>query len=417
MPNWLFFVRAIGQRLWVTASLYSLLGVAAALIAAVFAPYVPDSLSFSVGSESVGDILNILASSMLAVTTFSLAALVTAYTSVTGSVAPHAAELLVSDSDVRGPLATFVGAFLYAVVGVVAVHTAFYGAGGRVILFFITVGVLAVVVFSMLRWIAELSTLAQVQNVVSRVEEAVKAALASPFSRLANGERPDEPPADACSVNAKEIGFVQNIDRSGLEDAAERHGLTIWVCTLPGDFVHPAMPLLKVAGRPSLDSALAEDLCGRVTVGEERTFQQDPRWGMTVLGEIAARALSPGINDPGTARDVVVSVVRLVTHWVKEEKAREPEDRAHVRWPSVAPSDLLDAALDPIGRYGAADAPLQTFLHQALEALACSESRTVSRAALNRSAASLQQALQSLELDTDLDRVKRAAAATAGGRA
>lgn len=413
MPTWLFIIRAVGKRLWVTASLYSLLGVIAALIAAVFAPYVPDSLSFSVGSESVGDILNILASSMLAVTTFSLAALVTAYTSVTGSVAPHAAELLVSDSDVRGPLATFIGAFLYAVVGTVAVHTAFYGAGGRVILFFITLGVLAVVVFSMLRWIAELSTLAQVQNVVSRVEEAVRDALASPFARLAADDGDDPCPADAHPVNAEEIGFVQNIDLKGLHDAAERHGLTVWVRALPGDFVHPALPLLSVVGQPTLDPALAKDLRGRVTVGEQRTFQQDPRWGMTVLGEIAARALSPGINDPGTARDVVVSVARLLTCWVAEEHAREPEEDAIVRWDPVSPSDLLDAALDPVGRYGASDAPLQAFLHKALKPLVCSDSRTVSEAARKRSAASLQQALQTLDLPADRHQVEMAAAAVA----
>ncbi len=46
-----------------------------------------------------------------------------------------------------------------------------------------------------------------------------------------------------------------------------------------------------------------------------RTFEDDPRFGLIVLSEIADKALSPGVNDPGTAIDVIGTLVRLFTLW------------------------------------------------------------------------------------------------------
>ncbi|WP_305804424.1 DUF2254 family protein [Stenotrophomonas sp. YIM B06876] len=40
-------------------------------------------------------------------------------------------------------------------------------------------------------------------------------------------------------------------------------------------------------------------------VGAQRSLDQDPRFGLLVLGEVASRALSPAINNPCTAIDVI----------------------------------------------------------------------------------------------------------------
>lgn len=73
---------------------------------------IPESVSVKVGAEAVDNILNILASSMLAVTTFSLSIMVTAYGSATTNVTPRATRLVVEDVTTQNVLATFIGSFL-----------------------------------------------------------------------------------------------------------------------------------------------------------------------------------------------------------------------------------------------------------------------------------------------------------------
>ena len=71
--RWQWIIRQIGKRLWFRASLFSLLGVASALLALAFKAYVPDSLADSIGADAVDKILDVIATSMLTVTTFSRA--------------------------------------------------------------------------------------------------------------------------------------------------------------------------------------------------------------------------------------------------------------------------------------------------------------------------------------------------------
>ena len=79
--GWL--LRRLFRQVWVRATLFSLGGVLAALLAAFAGPYIPYDPSLTLASGSVDDILTILASSMLAVTTFSLSIMVSAYTAAT----------------------------------------------------------------------------------------------------------------------------------------------------------------------------------------------------------------------------------------------------------------------------------------------------------------------------------------------
>ena len=76
--RWQWILKQIGKRLWFRASLFSLLGVVSALLALAFKDYVPESLANSVGADAVDKILNIIAISMLTVTTFSLSIMVAA---------------------------------------------------------------------------------------------------------------------------------------------------------------------------------------------------------------------------------------------------------------------------------------------------------------------------------------------------
>ena len=82
MNRWLFLWRRLSRELWWRASLYAAFSVVAALAASLLQPFVPEKMAERLGGESVEQVLAILSSSMLAVATFSLGAMVTAYTSV-----------------------------------------------------------------------------------------------------------------------------------------------------------------------------------------------------------------------------------------------------------------------------------------------------------------------------------------------
>ena len=369
MDRWLFAWRRLKGRLWFRAALYALVGVAAALLAVVGAPWVPQDVAERLGGESVEQILTILASSLLAVATFSLGAMVTAYTAVSSAATPRAASLVTSDEGTQKSLATFVGAFLYAIVGVTAINANYYGAEGRAIIFIVSLCVVALVAFRLLAWIDRLSSLARVGHIVSVVEARTSDALRDrrrrPFISGREGVL-----KQGALVAAGSTGYVRNVDPQRLQEVAEEMDCEVQVIAPPGAFVRRGEPLARISLATCNDD-VRKQFSSAFAVGPTRSFDQDPRFGLIVLGEIATRALSPGVNDPGTAMQVIGVGVRLLDDW-----AGIPPDQAEgqvcsrVLAPDIEAHDLLSDVMDPIARHGAADPAVMIRLRKGLRSLA-----------------------------------------------
>jgi len=77
------------------------------------------------------------------------------------------------------------------------------------------------------------------------------------------------------------------------------------------------------------------------------------------MAEIACRALSPAVNDPGTAIDVIGRGVRILSAY-----AQNKSDEIEVKYPSVHVSplqsiDLLEDFFSPVARDGASMREIQ----------------------------------------------------------
>ncbi len=362
-----YLLHQVTRRIWFRASLYSLASVLIALVAVRAAPFIPDELSLTVGGKAVDNILGILASSMLAVTTFALSAAVTAYGAAASTVTPRATQLLVEDRFTQNALSTFVGTFLFAIVGIIALTTGYYGDKGRVVLFFATVVVVAIVAITLLRWIQHLSSFGRVPDTIRRVEEAACAAMRAWAQAPSLGGRAAVAvPDGAVAVFADGTGYVSHIDMKALCRIAEGAGASVHVAVLPGAFVHDARCVARVSG--GVDAAALKGIAAAFAVSQDRDFDQDPRFGLIVLGEIASRALSPAVNDPGTAIQVLGAAHRVLLA-LADTAADEPAfPRVYV--PALATRDLFDDVFRPIARDGASVIEVQLRLNATMAALA-----------------------------------------------
>jgi uncharacterized membrane protein len=96
---------------------------------------------------------------------------------------------------------------------------------------------------------------------------------------------------------------------------------SIYLVVEAGDFVF-LDEILAFATKP--DDALERAVDKLVVIGPERSFSEDPRLGFITLGEIGSRAMSPGVNDPGTAIDVLTRMGRLL---IDHQPEREVGDK------------------------------------------------------------------------------------------
>ncbi|WP_428776236.1 DUF2254 domain-containing protein [Vibrio sp.] len=390
--KWQWLLTQMTRKLGFRTSLYALLAVATALTSIGLDIIITLPAAVTVSDELLDNILNILATSMLAVTTFSLNIMVSAYSAASAGVSPRATKLLMEDSTTQNALATFIGSFLFSLVGIIALGIGAYSEQSRIYLFIVTMFVVVMIVITLLRWVHHLSVFGRVSETTSTVEKALLNAIKKRGKEPWMGAHPwshtEHTPRGSVLLCSKEIGYLQHIDMRHLHDLAEESQCTIYIHRLPGDFVYAGQPLAWVCGNTP-----EEDLTSAFTIRTERTFDQDPRFGLVVLAEIASKALSPAVNDNGTAIDVIGRSVRALSLWgelLNQPPRKVCYPRLYVR--SLNRQDLFEDAFLPIAHDGVGQIQVQVRLQKALLALASIHPKLFTQPALKLSTKALELA-------------------------
>ena len=402
----------VARQLWFRTTIFSVLAVAVALLGVVIEPDIPPDVTARIGTEAVGTLLDILAASMLPVIIFSMSTVVSAHATATSNATPRATRVLSEDNVAQNALGTFIGAFIFSLVGIIALQPGLYDERGQVTLYAVTLVVLAVIVLALLRWIDHVSSLGRVGAISDRVESRTAEVLRQHHAcpHLAATPLPAEAgvPAGAVALHAERSGYVENIDVQALHAAAEAAGVQVYVTALPGTFADASRPLACTSG--PVDATCKEAMRTAFTVGGARSFDQDPRFGLIVLAEIAVRALSPGVNDPGTAIDVLGRAGRLLA--LRAGPAPEGAGRVDypaVHVPEVQLADLFEDILVPIARDGAGMSEVAVRLQDTLRGLASLGDPRVAELATRHAAMALERAERALDFEPDRERVRRAA--------
>jgi uncharacterized membrane protein len=148
---------------------------------------------------------------------------------------------------------------------------------------------------------------------------------------------------------------VQAVNVSTLIVTASKNNCTIELVVSVGDAVLDATPILRLLG---VGSPLPEDvLRSAIHLGHERTFEQDPKYALRLLVDIAIRALSPAINDPTTAVQALDQIEDLLIRLGHRrlEIGAFCDSAGDVRVLIAFPDweDFLRLAFDEIQSYGA----------------------------------------------------------------
>ncbi len=401
-------LRRISRRLWVRAALIAALAVVATLTAGPLAQLVPKRLSDRIDEGAAGSILNILASSMLAVTIFSLSVMVSARQSASSDVTPRSHQILLEDTTTQTVLATFLGAFVFALVGIIELSTGYYSGAEVTVILGYTLLVVMLVVVAILRWIDHLTSLGSVIETTRKVEDAAKEALETRIEWPCLGARPlpaaDGIPAGAAPFRAWMTGYVRHVDLGALSELAEAGDGEVYVMASPGTFLAAGAPLAWHTRSVAMDKMRAA-----FTMGDTRVFGQDPRFGLIVLTEIAQRALSSGVNDPGTAIDIIGRLERLLLGYRDEGRAPDGSPLYPRLWMTPLTADeLLRETFDPIARDAAATVEVQLRLVAALKTLTAGDDGVMAAAAAGAARRVLTRAEDALTLPDDIARLRRA---------
>lgn len=417
MPQTLLrMAREYTRKLWVRVAIMGLMAFMVLGLTQLFEPLVPDKLARTLGGAAADRLLNVIGNAMLSVTIFSITVMVSVYRSSSSQFTPRVHRLIIEDRTTQNTMAVFIGAYVYALLGIIMREMGVYSDDRAFVLFVMTVVVLAIIVIYLIRWVLHLQTFGSLIDTTRQIEdvtrEQFKERLRNPC--LGANALTGDVPHDAEPLRATESGYIQYIYPEALNDVAERFGVEVYLTRNIGSFVFFNEPLMHIVkkGTPKEDTAeedLDEALLDTVHLGDLRTYEQDPRFGLIVMGEVASKALSPGINDPGTAIDVISRVGRILSLY-KDETVQDRDtvlDHIYVR--PLDPVDLLNDAFAALARDGAAVVEVQQRLQVVLSGLMRHPDDGLSHAAREAAEVHLRRAVSCITFGPDRARVLSAA--------
>jgi uncharacterized membrane protein len=181
---------------------------------------------------------------------------------------------------------------------------------------------------------------------------------------------PEGPPA--LRVTAETAGAIQAINAEGLVRWARSHDCVLVLRQAVGDFVPSGRVLMDVYG--TVDAKAERQLRDLVSFGVERTIDQDAGFAVRIMVDIANKALSPAVNDPTTAVQVLDHLEELLrvigtTSLERRGELRDDAGRLRVIVPSQRWEDFLSLAVTEIREYGAKSIQVMRRLRTLLEGL------------------------------------------------
>lgn len=402
--------RRYSRKMWVRVVLMGLLAVVATGLSQLLEIFIPQQLGRSVDGASADRLLQLIASAMLAVTIFSITVMVSVYQSSSTQWTPRVHRLIMTDRTTQNTMAVFIGAYVYALLGIILRELGIYDDDRAFVLFWMTVFVLLVIVVRLIRWVLHLQGFGQLLDTTRQVEDVTRAQFKDRLARPCLGAQPftGGVPDGARPLNAWESGYLKQIFPEALNAAAEKHGVQMYMTRNIGEFVFLNAPLMQVemcdaaVGWSALDwNALCVDAREALVIGDVRNYEQDPSFGLIVMGEIGSKALSPGVNDAGTAIDVITRIGRILSAY-KDETASTPETvLSHLYIAPLDPVALLRDGFGAMSRDGAGTLEVQQCLQQTLAGLMRHPDAGLCRAAHAMAQQELARALEVLTFAPD----------------
>jgi uncharacterized membrane protein len=348
-------------------------GVAGSLLALVIGNLEPEIRipeQFTYSESTASGLLTAIVSAMVAFTGFVVTISVLVIQMATGTLSPRYMRLWYRDRLQKAVLAVLVGTLSFSLVTLRHSGTGVTPNLGVLISGIAVVASIVLFLLFLDRFIHRLRPVAVAQLVVRHGMRHFSSPVVS-----TGVESAEDVPAGAdpiAVVRGVRTGSIQAIDRRGMLDWATSTDCVVVLRRSPGDFVSKGAPIAEVyAEGPPRDAGRLNDM---IALGTERTIEQDPAFAIRVVVDVATRALSPAVNDPTTA----VQVLDYLEVLLREIGSRPHSRRAVLRnddgdvrvvIPTLEWTDFLTLASTEIRQYGASSMQVLRRLRAMLEDL------------------------------------------------
>ena len=325
------------------------------------------------GAENARTILSTLAGSIISLTVFSFSMVMVVLNAASASLSPRVVPGLITRKSHQMVLGFYLGSIIYSIIMLININkldngnTAIPSLG---VLFALVFGLISLGLFVF--FIHSISKAIQVDNVLNGLFRQTK----KEIQDIINMQ--DENPVDNFpefsnwhSINSTTEGYYKGVHTNKLCALLADENIELFITVKQGYFTVKGYPFLKCNKDISENEALIEKILDCFIFYIEEYISDHYRYGLTQISEIAVKAMSPGINDPGTAVKSIDMLSILLIDRLKinaiNYACNQSEASPLLYFHETSFDELLHDNFTPLRNYAKGDAYVMTNVIEAFK--------------------------------------------------
>lgn len=273
-------------------------------------------------TETARSLLSTLASGILSLMVFSFSMVMVVLTMASNNYTPRVLPGLINKRNHQVVLGIYLGTIGYILVVLINVGSNNYDFDVPNLSVLMSIILVFICFSAFIYFIHSISQSIQIANILANLYNDTLKVL----DRDSKHKFVEELPGVSGwqSISSPHGAYFQGIAEEDLMDIAQEEDLQVLVMPEVGEFVLQGAPILKVSKPLSLK--VQGSLQHLASFYHQEHVRSNYLFGFKHITEVAAKALSPGINDPGTAINAIDYLTQLMSKIMDRKNYRVMED-------------------------------------------------------------------------------------------
>ncbi len=351
--------------------------------------------------------MSTIAGGVISLTVFSFTMVMIVFNQAATNYSPRIIPGLISRKFHQVVLGFYVGTLIYSFIIMINIDSKHFtiSVPGFAIFIGECFGIICLILF--VYFIHSISNSIQIGNILQGIYQQTKNGINREKDENKYEEDPDFENGGSWSVlNSPQSGYLQRIEQNKILEILKKNNSKLEITIPMGTFVLKNFPMARVSGE--LEDKALEQLLSNFIFFEEEIVRENYYFGFKQITETAVKALSPGINDPGTALKAIDYLTDLLAlkMGLREKRYIYDNKKPMILLCNPSNENLIYFCYAPIREYGKSDVIVIIKLFDSLrEILLSTESEYIEELILNEAEVLIEDSDKYLNNRTDREKV------------
>ncbi|QCX39104.1 DUF2254 domain-containing protein [Aureibaculum algae] len=308
--------------------------------------------------ETARSILSTIIGGILSLTVFSFTMVMVVLNQASSNFSPRLLPNLISNKRHQIILGIYIGTLLYCIIILISLGATGMDSESFGLSTMVAASSSLVCIGLFVYFIHSISRAIQIHNIINRIFESSTSYL----EKRKKDQKLKKIIVKALdteswtTISSDKTGYFRGFDKALINDAFKEKNNQIEIIPYLNQYIWKGMPVLKI--KKSITDEELKDLIFCLNISSDRHEDDKGISGMIKLTEIAVKAMSPGINDPGTAIDAINKMEQLLSEFLKFPKVISTpmtHSKLIITENNVSAKELMRILVQPIRLYSKKD--------------------------------------------------------------